>query len=105
MAVLGRQTQKGVDETMPNPKSAFGAWNNEVEAIVAESSRPGTSRASRPSPASATTSRSGRMLAVDQAVLKKHSPDVKFVLELFPKLGVTDFTSHIAAIQQASPIC
>ena len=38
-----------------------------------------------------------------QAVLKKHNPDVKFVLELFPKLGVTDFTSHIAAIQQAKP--
>jgi branched-chain amino acid transport system substrate-binding protein len=28
---------------------------------------------------------------------------VKFVLELFPKLGVTDFTSHIAAIQHAKP--
>src|SRR2546427_19561 len=28
---------------------------------------------------------------------------VKPVLELFPKLGVTDFTSHIAAIQQAKP--
>jgi branched-chain amino acid transport system substrate-binding protein len=29
--------------------------------------------------------------------------NVKPVLELFPKLGVTDFTSHIAAIQQAKP--
>src|SRR5256886_3178399 len=36
-----------------------------------------------------------------QAVLKKYTPDVKFVLELFPKLGVTDFTSHIVAIQQS----
>jgi branched-chain amino acid transport system substrate-binding protein len=36
-----------------------------------------------------------------QAVLKRYVPDVKFVLELFPKLGVTDFTSHIAAIQQS----
>jgi branched-chain amino acid transport system substrate-binding protein len=36
-------------------------------------------------------------------VLKRYIPDVKFVLELFPKLGVTDFTSHIAAIQQAKP--
>src|SRR5205814_8900572 len=38
-----------------------------------------------------------------QAVLKRYIPDVKFVLELFPKLGATDFTSHIAAIQQAKP--
>ncbi|MBF8288668.1 MAG: ABC-type transport system periplasmic substrate-binding protein [Candidatus Rokubacteria bacterium] len=37
------------------------------------------------------------------AVLKKLGMDVKPVLDLFPKLGVTDFTSHIAAIQQAKP--
>jgi len=36
-----------------------------------------------------------------QVVLKRYIPDVKFVLELFPKLGVTDFSSHIAAIQQS----
>src|SRR2546422_48028 len=36
-----------------------------------------------------------------QTVLKRYVPDVKFVLELFPRLGVTDFTSHIAAIQQS----
>jgi len=34
-------------------------------------------------------------------VLKRYNPDVKFVVELFPKLGVTDFTSHIATIQQS----
>ena len=38
-----------------------------------------------------------------QAVLKKLGMDVKPVVELFPKLGVTDFTSHIATIQQAKP--
>ena len=29
--------------------------------------------------------------------------DVKPVLELLPKLGETNFTSHVAAIQQAKP--
>ena len=38
-----------------------------------------------------------------QAVLKRHGMEVKPVLELFPKLGETNFTSHIAAIQQAKP--
>ncbi len=76
-------TQKGVEETMPNPKWAFRSVDNEVEAIVA-----------------------GQLTPKDcwetyQAVLKRYIPDVKFVLELFPKLGVTDFTSHIAAIQQS----
>jgi len=40
-----------------------------------------------------------------QAVLKRYIPDVKFVLELFPKLGVTDFTSHIAASSRPRPTC
>ena len=38
-----------------------------------------------------------------QAVLKRYGMDVKPVVELFPKLGVTDFTSHIVSIQQAKP--
>src|SRR5262249_29650921 len=38
-----------------------------------------------------------------QAVLKRMGVEVKPVLELFPKLGETNFTSHIASIQQAKP--
>src|SRR5258707_952052 len=38
-----------------------------------------------------------------RAVLKRYIPDVKFVLGLFPKVGVTAFARHIAAIQQAKP--
>jgi branched-chain amino acid transport system substrate-binding protein len=48
-------TQKGVEETMPNPKWAFRSVDNEVEAIVASQPPPSTSRASRRWPASATT--------------------------------------------------
>ena len=80
-------TQKGVEETMPNPKWAFKSVDNEVEAIVAGIGN--------------DYSYGHDCWQSYQAVLKRYVPDVKFVLELFPKLGVTDFTSHIAAIQQS----
>src|SRR3989441_10827057 len=95
-------TQKGVEETMPNPKWAFKSVDNEVEAIVAGILTPKYFKGIK------TVAGIGNDYSYGhdcwesyQAVLKKYTPDVKFVLELFPKLGVTDFTSHIAAIQQS----
>jgi branched-chain amino acid transport system substrate-binding protein len=97
-------TQKGVEETMPNPKWAFKSVDNEVEAIVAGMLTPKYFKGIK------TVGGIGNDYSYGhdcwqsyQAVLKRSIPDVKFVLELFPKLGVTDFTSHIAAIQQAKP--
>jgi branched-chain amino acid transport system substrate-binding protein len=97
-------TQKGVEETMPNPKWAFKSVDNEVEAIVAGILTPKYFKGIK------TVAGIGNDYSYGhdcwesyQAVLRRSIPDVKFVLELFPKLGVTDFTSHIAAIQQAKP--
>jgi branched-chain amino acid transport system substrate-binding protein len=97
-------TQKGVDETMPSPKWVFKSVDNEVEAIVAGILTPKYFKGIK------TVAGIGNDYSYGhdcwesyQAVLKRYIPDVKFVLELFPKLGVTDFTSHIAAIQQAKP--
>src|SRR2546429_590317 len=95
-------TQKGVEETMPNPKWAFKSVDNEVEAIVAGMLTAKYFKGVK------TVAGIGNDYSYGhdcwesyQAVLKKYTPDVKFVLELFPKLGVTDFTSHIVAIQQS----
>ena len=97
-------TQKGVDETMPNPKWAFRSVDNEVEAIVAGLLTPKYFKGVRTVAGIGNDYSYGHdCWQTYQAVLKKRNPDVKFVLELFPKLGVTDFTSHIAAIQQAKP--
>jgi len=97
-------TQKGVEETMPNPKWAFKSVDNEVEAIVAGMLTPKYFKGIK------TVAGIGNDYSYGhdcwesyQAVLRRYVPDVRFVLELFPKLGVTDFTSHIAAIQQAKP--
>src|SRR4030095_12492996 len=95
-------TQKGVEETMPNPKWAFKSVDNEVEAIVAGILTPKYFKGVKTVAGIGNDYSYGHdCWETYQAVLKRYIPDVKFVLELFPKLGVTDFTSHIAAIQQA----
>ena len=97
-------TQKGVEETMPNPKWAFKSVDNEVEAIVAGILTPKYFKGIKTVAGIGNDYSYGHdCWQTYQAVLRRYVPDVKFVLELFPKLGVTDFTSHIAAIQQAKP--
>ncbi len=97
-------TQKGVEETMPNPKWAFKSVDNEVEAIVAGMLTPKYFKGVKTVAGINNDYSYGHdCWETYQVVLKKLGMDVKPVLELFPKLGVTDFTSHIAAIQQAKP--
>jgi branched-chain amino acid transport system substrate-binding protein len=97
-------TQKGVDETMPNPKWAFKSVDNEVEAIVAGTLTPKYFKGVKTIAGINNDYSYGHDCWQSyQAVLKKLGMDVKPVVELFPKLGVTDFTSHIATIQQAKP--
>ncbi|HET7876450.1 MAG TPA: ABC transporter substrate-binding protein [Methylomirabilota bacterium] len=97
-------TQKGVDETMPSPKWAFKSVDNEVEAIA------GGMLTAKYFKGVKTIAGINNDYSYGHdcwetylAVLRKYGMDPKPVVELFPKLGVTDFTSHIAAIQQAKP--
>jgi branched-chain amino acid transport system substrate-binding protein len=97
-------TQKGVEETMPNPMWIFRSVDNEVEAIVGGILTPKYFKGVKTIAGINNDYSYGHdCWQTYQAVLKKLGMDVKPVLELFPKLGVTDFTSHIAAIQQAKP--
>ena len=38
-----------------------------------------------------------------QAILKRYGLEARPVLDLWPKLGASDFTSHVAALQRAQP--
>ncbi|HKZ05616.1 MAG TPA: ABC transporter substrate-binding protein [Methylomirabilota bacterium] len=97
-------TQKGVEETMPNPKWAFKSVDNEVEAIAAGILTPKYFKGVKTIAGINNDYSYGHDCWQSyQAVLKKLGVDAKPVVELFPKLGVTDFTSHIATIQQAKP--
>jgi branched-chain amino acid transport system substrate-binding protein len=97
-------TQKGVEETMPRPKYAFRSVDNEVEAIGGALLTAKHFKGVRTIAGINNDYSYGRdCWDAYQAVLKRYTPEVKPVLDLWPKLGVTDFTSHIAAIQQAKP--
>ncbi len=97
-------TQKSVEETIPRPRWAFRSVDNEVEAIVAGILTAKYFKGVKTIAGINNDYSYGHdCWAAYQAVLKRYGLEVKPVLELFPKLGETNFTSHIAAIQQARP--
>ncbi len=96
-------TQKGVVETMPRTKFSFRSTDNEAEAIG------GAILTAKFFPNIKTVvginndySYGRDCWDAYQAVLKHFNPNVKFVDALWPKLGETDFTSHIAALKKAN---
>lgn len=98
-------TQKGVEETMPNPKYAFRSVDNEAEAVMASILVARHFRGQIKTAAGINNDYSyGRdNWAAFLAIMKKFNMGVTPVLELWPKLGETNFTSHVAALQQARP--
>ena len=97
-------TQKGVEETIATPKWAFRSVDNEVEAIVGGILTAKYFKGVKTIAGINNDYSYGHDCWQSyQAVLKRHGMEVKPVLELFPKLGETNFTSHISAIQQAKP--
>jgi branched-chain amino acid transport system substrate-binding protein len=96
-------TQKGVVETMPKTRFGFRSTDNEAEAIG------GAILTAKFFPKIKTVAGINNDYSYGrdcwdsyQAVLKHFNPSVKFVEALWPKLGETDFTSHIAALKKAN---
>jgi len=96
-------TQQGIEETMPDPKWVFRSTDNEVEALVAAI-------------LTAKYFKDAKVVAginndysyghdnwqAYQYVLKKHFlPELEFKEGIFTKLGETEFTSHVTALQQS----
>jgi branched-chain amino acid transport system substrate-binding protein len=98
-------TQKGVEETMPNPKFAFRSVDNEAEAVMASILTARLHRGKIKTVAGINNDYSyGRdNWAAFLAIMKKFGLGVTPVADLWPKLGETNFTSHVAALQQARP--
>jgi branched-chain amino acid transport system substrate-binding protein len=98
-------TQKGVEETMPNPKYAFRSVDNEAEAVMASILTARLHRGKIKTVAGINNDYSyGRdNWAAFLAIMKKFGLGVTPVADLWPKLGETNFTSHVAALQQAKP--
>jgi branched-chain amino acid transport system substrate-binding protein len=98
-------TQKGVEETMPKPKYSFRSVDNEAEAVMASILTAKHFRGKIKTVAGINNDYSyGRdNWAAFLAIMKKRGLGVTPVLDLWPKLGETNFTSHVAALQQARP--
>ena len=98
-------TQKGVEETMPKPKYSFRSTDNECEAVMASilTARHWKGKFKTVAGINPDYSYGRDNWAAFLAIMKKYGIEVKVVSELWPKLGATDFTSHVAALQQAKP--
>jgi branched-chain amino acid transport system substrate-binding protein len=98
-------TQKGVEESMPKPKYSFRSCDNEAEAVMASiiTARHWKGKFKTVAGINPDYSYGRDNWAAFLAIMKKHNIDIQVVSELWPKLGATDFTSHVAALQQAKP--
>ena len=98
-------TQKGVEESMPKVKYAFRSCDNECEAVMSSILTATHFRGKIKTVAGINPDYSyGRdNWAAFLAIMKKYNMGVTPVLDLWPKLGTTEFTSHVAALQQAKP--
>jgi branched-chain amino acid transport system substrate-binding protein len=98
-------TQKGVEETMPKPRYAFRSVDNEAEAVMASilTARHFKGKIKTVAGINNDYSYGRDNWAAFLAIMKKFGMNVTPVAELWPKLGETSFTSHVATLQQAKP--
>ncbi|HSG88614.1 MAG TPA: ABC transporter substrate-binding protein, partial [Pseudomonadales bacterium] len=98
-------TQKGVEETIPRPRYAFRSVDNEAEAVMASilAARRFKGRIKTVAGINNDYSYGRDNWAAFLAIMKKYGMNVTPVVELWPKLGETNFTSHVATLQQAKP--
>ncbi len=103
-------TQDSVKETIPQPKWTFRSTDNETEAIggalmIGKYFKDVKTIAGIGNDYSyghdCWETFKAALTRLNELGILKNKPE--FVLELFPKLGVTEFASHISTIQQAKP--
>ena len=90
---------------MPKPKYSFRSCDNEAEAVMASiiTARHWKGKFKTVAGINPDYSYGRDNWAAFLAIMKKHNIDIQVVSELWPKLGATDFTSHVATLQQAKP--
>jgi len=98
-------TQKGVEEAMPKVRYSFRSTDNEAEAIGASILAVKYFKGQFKTIAGINPDYSyGRNnWEAFQAILKRYGIEATPVSDLWPKLGTSDFTSHVATLQRAKP--
>src|SRR5215475_5378682 len=97
-------TQKGVEETIPKPKYSFRSTDNECEAVMASilTARHWKGKFRTVAGINPDYSYGRDNWAAFLAIMKKYGMEPQVVSELWPKLGATDFTSHVATQAHAA---
>jgi branched-chain amino acid transport system substrate-binding protein len=98
-------TQDGVDETMPKPRYIFRSTDNECEAVMASLLTVKHFKGKFASVAGINPDYSyGRNnWAAFLAIMKKFGIEAKQTVDLWPKIGTMDMSSHVAALKAAKP--
>lgn len=98
-------TQKGVEESMPKVRYSFRSVDNEAEAVGASILAAKHFKGQFKTIAGINPDYSyGRNnWEAFQAITKRYGIEARPVLDLWPALGTSDFTSHVAALQRAQP--
>ncbi|HUA55486.1 MAG TPA: ABC transporter substrate-binding protein [Candidatus Sulfotelmatobacter sp.] len=98
-------TQDGVDETMPHPRYVFRSTDNECEAVMASllTVKRFKGKFAKVAGINPDYSYGRDNWATFLAIMKKFEIDVTPTVDLWPKVGTMDMSSHVAALQAAKP--
>ena len=96
-------TQNGVEETMPDPKWTFRSTDNEVEALVAAILTAKYFKDAKVIVGINNDYSYGHdnWQAYQYILKQKYLPNVEFKQGIFTKLGETEFTAHVTALQRS----
>lgn len=98
-------TQKGVEETLPNPRYAFKSTDNEIEGLIGSLMAVREYKGQIETVAGLGTDFSyGRnQWTTFMSIMEKYDMDVESLTDLWVKVGTTDTTPFVAALQRAKP--
>ena len=98
-------TQDGVEEKLPNARYLFKSTDNECEAVMSSlvAIKNWKGQFKRVAGINPDYSYGRNNMAAFVALLKRFNIEHEVVTEQWPKLGVLDLTSHVAALKAAKP--
>ena len=98
-------TQDGVEEKLPNARYLFKSTDNECEAVMSSlvAIKHWKGQFKRVAGINPDYSYGRNNMAAFVALLKRFNIEHEVVTEQWPKLGVLDLTSHVAALKAAKP--
>jgi branched-chain amino acid transport system substrate-binding protein len=105
MVMWDGTTQDGVDETMPRPRYVFRSTDNECEATMASllTVKHFKGRFQTVAGINPDYSYGRNNYAAFLAIMRKFETGARPVADVWPKVGGTDMSAHVAALKAAKP--